>query len=114
MTARPTLLALTSCVLALLLPAGAAHADAIDGNWCYEEAGRMSIQGPEIITPGGTQMQGTYGRHSFSYVVPAAEPGAGTQIFMVLVDENTVHLTDGQRTAGVTPQIWRRCPADIS
>ncbi len=114
MTGRLSLLVLAGLSLVFLLPSGAAQADAIDGNWCHREVGRMSIQGPEIVTPGGTQMQGTYGRHSFSYVVPAAEPGAGTQIFMVLVDEYTVPLTNGETTSSQPPQVWRRCPADIS
>ena len=114
MTARLTLLALAGFAVALLLPTSTARADAIDGNWCHGEAGRMSIRGPEIVTPGGTQMQGTYGRHSFSYVVPAAEPGAGATLFMVLINDETVHLTVGENTANEAPQIWRRCAADVS
>jgi hypothetical protein len=34
----------------------------------------------EIVTPGGKQMRGEYTRHSFSYVVPAGEPGAGETV----------------------------------
>ena len=114
MAGRLSLLALAGFSLALLLPTGAARADAIDGNWCHAEVGRMSIRGPDIVTPGGTQLQGTYGRHSFSYVVPAAEPDAGATLFMVLIDDDTVHLTNGESTTNTTPQIWHRCAADVS
>lgn len=100
--------------LAVLLPSGAAHADAIDGDWCHAETGRMEIRGPNIVTPGGTKMEGLYGRHSFSYDVPAGEPGAGATLNMILIDDNTVHLTKGAATATTTPQIWRRCPASVS
>ncbi len=105
---------LAGFALALLLPMGTAQADAIDGHWCHTNAGRMSIGGPDIVTPGRTQMQGNYGRHSFSYVVPAAEPGAGANLFMILIDDDTVHLTNGSTTVSQTPQIWHRCPAPVS
>ena len=62
---------------ALMLLAGPALADAIDGNWCHSDGRRFTIRGPEIVTPGGKHMEGNYGRHSFSYTVPAPEPGAG-------------------------------------
>jgi hypothetical protein len=114
MAKKLSLLALAGFSLAVLLPTGAARADAIDGNWCHTEVGRMSIRGPDIVTPGGTQMQGTYGRHSFSYDVPAGEPGAGATLFMLLVDDETVHLTKGEGTANAAPQIWHRCAADVS
>ena len=98
--------------LAMLLPASVAQADAIDGHWCNIEAGRIEISGPNIVTPGGTQMQGVYGRHSFSYTVPAAEPAAGATLFMVLIDDDTVHLTSG--TSPTDTQIWLRCPETVS
>ena len=101
-------------VLAVLLPTGAAQADAIDGDWCHTEAGRMEIRGATIVTPGGTQMQGLYGRHSFSYKVPAAEPGAGATLNMILIDDDTVHLANGADAASAAPQIWRRCPETVS
>ncbi len=114
MVLRYSLLALGVVASAVLLPTSPARADAIDGNWCHAEAGRMSIRGPDIVTPGGTRMQGNYGRHSFSYDVPAAEPGAGATLFMLLIDDETVHLTIGENTANSAPQIWHRCAADVS
>jgi hypothetical protein len=76
--------------IASVVPAPAAHADVIDGDWCA--AGKhLSIKGPEIVTPAGTKLRGDYSRHFFSYIVPSTEPGAGQIVAMTLVNENTVH-----------------------
>jgi hypothetical protein len=48
---------------AALLFAAPAQADAIDGDWCREDGKRMSIRGPDIVTPGGKAMRGDYSRH---------------------------------------------------
>ena len=87
-------------------------ADAIDGHWCFPGGKRMSIQGPAIITPGGSHIQGDYGRHFFSYVVPPADPGSGQTVSMALVNEDTVHLRIGTGPAyssDAPVQVWHRC-----
>ena len=83
-----------------------ARADAIDGEWCLGSS-HFAIDGPSILTPGGNRIQGNYSRHGFFYVVPANEPGAGGEIDMVLLNEETVRLTRKGQTSG--PEIWRRC-----
>ena len=83
----------------------AAHADSIDGAWCKAQGQRMVIQGPVILTPAGSRTEGDYGRHSFSYVVPAGDPGAGTAIRMVLMGEEHVQVQEG----AAPPVIWNRC-----
>jgi len=101
-------------VLGLMLLAAPAFADAIDGDWCHQASGRhFSIRGPQIVTPGGKQMEGDYSRHWFNYVVPAPEPGAGKTVFMQLLDENTVHLRLGEATAA-NPETWIRCSPTTS
>ena len=80
------------------------RADAIDGQWCLASS-HFEISGPNIRTPGGSQITGSYDRHGFTYVVPANEDGAGTQIVMVLLNEETVRLTRGPPP----PETWRRC-----
>ena len=95
----------------LLTDAGIAHADAIDGAWCRPDGKRMSIQGPDIVTPRGTKTSGDYDRHAFSYTVPAGDPEAGSTVNMVLIDDDTLHTrTNG--TPGYGPgeaDVWRRC-----
>lgn len=111
MANKPLFLAL--CVAtSLAWPAPSALADAIDGNWCFKNGKTMSIDGPQIVTPGGTKMQGDYDRHGFAYTVPKSEPGAGGKVSMILVDEDTVHLTiqNSAGSAAKSPmQVWRRC-----
>jgi hypothetical protein len=103
------------CVtLGLLLMAAPAFADAIDGDWCHQASGRrLSIRGPQIVTPGGKQMEGDYSRHWFNYVVPAPEPGAGKTVYMQLLDEDTVHLRLGEASAA-NPETWIRCSPSTS
>lgn len=83
----------------------AAYADSIDGAWCKAQGQRMVIQGPNILTPAGSRAQGDYGRHSFTYVVPAGDPGAGTAIRMMLMGEEHVQVQEG----AAQPVIWNRC-----
>ncbi len=97
---------------AICLTAANASADAIDGHWCAADGRYLSIQGPQIVTPGGAKMDGNYSRHGFSYVVPAREPSAGDTVSMTLVNDQTVHLSLG--ATGGTPQIWRRCAPPVS
>jgi hypothetical protein len=96
----------------LLYSPGGALADAIDGDWCHDNGKRMSIQGPDIVTPGGSRIKGDYDRHSFNYVVPAGEAGAGEAVAIVLMSEYLAHARQGAATAAV--QVWRRCQPGVS
>jgi hypothetical protein len=87
--------------VALLASAGSARADVIDGHWCFGSS-HFEINGR---TPAGNQITGDYDRHGFSYVVPANEQGAGTQIVMVLLNEETLRLARGRSA----PETWKRC-----
>ena len=97
-----------------LIVAVTAHAwaDAIDGHWCYPDGRRISIQGPAIVTPAGSRIQGDYARHFFTYIVPPVDPDPGQTVFMALVNEDTVHLRIGARPSyspDETTQVWHRC-----
>lgn len=94
-------------IMAVLLPASTARADRIDGNWCYKDR-HMSIDGPTIVTPGGTRMKGFYDRHGFRYTVPAGEPDAGARVDMVQFNEQTVQVTTSGGESSRT-EIWNRC-----
>ena len=95
---------------AVTLSSTTALADAIDGDWCYSDGKRLSINGPDIVTPGGVQTKGDYDRHHFSYVIPASEPGAGSTVTMVLLSEIMMRL----KPPGGEEQTWRRCGKPIS
>jgi hypothetical protein len=107
-----------AALAAVLLPSGRAWADVIDGDWCATNDGRhLSIKGPEIVTPAGTRMQGDYTRHSFVYVVPRPEPGAGQTVAMQLINEETVNLRIGASLAAAAQapvQVWHRCAPRVS
>jgi hypothetical protein len=91
---------------ALIFAAAPALADQIDGDWCSTtDVAHFTIAGPSIITPAGTQTSGDYRRHTFSYVVPAGEPGAGQTIDMRQLNEEEILVA----VAGGEPKLWRRC-----
>ena len=99
-------------IVALALAASAfpAHADAIDGEWCDRTGRSLKIEGPNIVTPGGTAMTGDYDRHAFAYVVPAGEAGAGQTVEMILLGDDDVDVTTGPAGgARSQPERWRRC-----
>ena len=99
-----------SLALVLVLLGTPALADAIDGDWCHEDGRRLSINGPDIVTPAGTPTKGEYDRHHFSYVVPANEPGAGATVAMILLSELQIRL----RPPAGEEQMWRRCGKPVS
>ena len=94
-----------ACV-AMIAFAAPASADAIDGDWCFA-ALTINIQGGRLKTPAGNEVAGDYTRHSFSYVAPASEPGAGAKISMQLMNEELMTLTRG--TPAAVPETWKRC-----
>jgi len=98
--------------LIFLITTGNASADAIDGDWCRADGKRMSIHGPDIITPAGGNTRGEYSRHAFSYVVPAGEAGAGEQVSIILLSEYLAHARQGNESAPV--QVWNRCLPGVS
>jgi len=97
--------------------AGHARADAIDGHWCHADGRLISIAGPRIVTPQGSELSGDYRRHFFTYHVPAAEPAAGTVVFMAQLNEQTIHVRRGAdltTAEAAAPETWRRCSAAVS
>ncbi|MFM1814837.1 MAG: hypothetical protein RLZ98_1532 [Pseudomonadota bacterium] len=102
---RPVVPAALSLLMLAYLSSTPAHADRIDGEWC--NAGlSMRIEGPKVTTPAGNVLEGTYGRHDFTYVVPPGETGTGTRIDAELVNEEEMRVKAGPAGA---PVVWRRC-----
>ena len=103
-------------VAVVIFGASPALADAIDGNWC-NGVKRLEIDGSRIVTPGGNSIDGIYGRHDFTYTVPAGEPGAGATVDMDLVGDDDMRVWPTGRSpdpqkAGA--QMWKRCAAPVS
>lgn len=94
----------------LLMSTAPALADRIDGDWCYKSLS-FTIDGPSIVTPGGTRMTGEYDRHGFRYVVPAGEADSGARIDMTQFNDTTIQVTTTPNTtAGAArTEIWKRC-----
>jgi len=85
------------------------RADAIDGDWCYTDGRRLSINGPQIVTPAGRRTTGIYDRHGFTYTLPDAEPGDGSTVSMSQLDEDTMHyqiFSGGEKSPLLE---WHRC-----
>ena len=94
----------------LAIAAGPALADVIDGDWCSQDGRHLQINGTSIVTPGGHQIKGDYGRHSFIYTVPAPEPSAGATVTKRLLNETTVDVWMGTAsTDPATAEVWKRC-----
>jgi hypothetical protein len=104
--------ALMSASLSMALGAsGQALADQLDGDWCFPGDGRnLTIQGENIITPNGTRTTGDYARHTFRYVIPASDPGAGAEIFIRQLNDLTMVL----RQPDGTEETWKRCDLQVS
>jgi len=98
-------IALSGAAVFALLCGGAAHADAIDGTWCSPGGLVLSIEGPEITTPGSHKATGNYSRHAFAYVVPAGEDPVGETAEMLLLTEDTMQVKLPDRET----ETWRRC-----
>lgn len=96
----------------MLAFATAARADVIDGDWCHADGRHMTIHGPEIVTPGGQHTRGDYTRHSFDYVIPPGEAGAGDKVAIILLSEYLAHARQGSDNAPV--QVWNRCQPGVS
>lgn len=107
---RLPLLALLVAAALAMLPAGAARADAIDGDWCLGSQS-MNINGPNIRTPAGNQTTGDYTRHTFSYTIPKGEPGEDGRLNMRLLNDDMLEVSRPRAGSGSAspPEIWRRC-----
>jgi hypothetical protein len=102
--------ALPVAVLLVIAAATPARADRIDGNWCDASGHSLSIDGPDIKTPGGAAITGDYARHEFAYIAPKQDADSGQVVYLRLFDDNdmgSVHIKDGQAAGEVV--MWHRC-----
>ncbi len=108
--------AAVAAAVAFVFAATPVLADAIDGNWC-DGVKRLEIDGPRLVTPGGNEIQGRYGRHDFTYTVPAGEPGAGATVDMDLIGDDDMRVWPNGRSSDpekAGARMWKRCAASVS
>jgi len=92
--------------IALACLAGPALADRIDGDWCSPDGtGHFRIEADRIETVTGRATRGDYGRHTFTYVVPEGDSGAGDEVLMQQLSEEAVRVRFGV----AEPEVWLRC-----
>ena len=95
-------------LLVSLLPfvvAFPAHADALDGDWCNQQDGKLTIDGSTIFTPGGAKTTGEYGRHRFEYLAPAGDWNSGKRIVIQQLSDQVMELSVGDGL----PHRWKPC-----
>jgi hypothetical protein len=97
--------------IALIAGGCPALADAIDGDWCSVNGSHLRIEGPRIELAPGRVLDGTYNRHAFSYVAPANDPEAGTEILFMLRSEEEMRRVRNPDGKPEHEDIWRRCSA---
>jgi hypothetical protein len=98
-----------AAAVALVNLAAPARADVIDGTWCYKNQS-LSIDGPNILTPGRNATTGNYQRHSFDYTAPLNERDSGSAVHMILLNEDTMNLWVGAAyPQDNSVQVWLRC-----
>lgn len=96
--------ALIAAVLTVLTTSPAL-ADRLDGDWCNFDDGKLTIEGSTILTPWGTKVEGTYGRHRFDYTAPANDWHAGKSIVIQQYGDDLMELS----VDGGQPKQWRPC-----
>lgn len=108
---RKSIVAIALFIRMAAVPVSAALAQglpALDGNWCHPDGKRLTVKGPDVITPAGKSLRAEYARTFASWVIPDGEPSAGTTITMMLIGTDRAHTREG--AADTPPLEWRRCP----
>ena len=82
-----------------------ALADALDGDWCNPNDGKLTVDGSKIITSGGVEVIGNYTRHRFEYTAPAGDWQAGKSIILRQFSDELMELSIG----GGKGVPWRPC-----
>ncbi len=105
---------LTLCVVMIAMLAvstSSAVADQIDGTWCSPSGQTLSIDGSNVVTPGGNSVVARYDRHHIDYQIPEGEKGAGNRFAAEQLNDDQIRVTissDGQPDSGA-PEIWTPC-----
>ncbi len=110
-TAASKMKCLGFCLFFVSIGGKPAFADGLDGTWCSPNGQRISVDGPNVITPGGQQTTGAYSSKNFYFTLPAKEWNAGAVIWMELKSENTARVSTVSKTQNGPPPhgLWQKC-----
>ncbi len=93
----------------LVTSTATALADKIDGTWCSPSGKRISIDGPQVITPSGKTVVARYDRHHIDYVIPEGEPNAGNRFAADQLNEEQIRVSVVSEAKSQAPKIWTPC-----
>lgn len=86
-------------------------ADRIDGNWCSPEGRSISVDGPNVVTPGGRTITANYNRHHVDFEIPKGEPDSGNRFSADQLndEEISVSIIRAGDAGADKAVIWRQC-----
>lgn len=104
----------TLCVVVIAMLAAStisAMADQIDGTWCSPSGQTLSIDGTNVVTPGGNSVVAQYDRHHIVYQIPDGEKGAGNRFAADQLNDEQIRVTISNESVPETgtPEIWTPC-----
>lgn len=92
-----------------------ALADQIDGNWCSPTGKTLSVDGPQVVTPGGSSVTANYDRHHVDFIIPKGEARAGERFVADQLGDEEIKVTiAGSAGAKIAkPEIWTPCKPTV-
>ncbi len=98
-------------LILLSIVAGPAAAKGLDGTWCSPNGQHITVDGLDVITPGGQQTTGAYSKENFHFKLPENEWNAGSVIWMELKSESTVRVSTVSKIQNGPPPhgLWKKC-----
>lgn len=99
------------CLFVVSMGGGPAVAEGLDGHWCSPDGQRITVDGPNVITPGGQKTIGAYSNENFYFKLPEKEWHAGSVIWMELKSESTVRVSTVSKNQNGPPPhgLWKKC-----
>lgn len=95
--------------LALIFSTSIAHADQIDGTWCSPKGESMTIEGSNVVTPGGNKITANYDRHHVDYALPEGEENAGARLSADQLNDDNISVTLIRGGTAGAAVVWKRC-----
>lgn len=100
-----------AAIIILVAATQPALADQIDGNWCSPDGQSISVDGPNVVTPGGSKISANYDRHHVDFQIPEGEPHSGDRFSADQLndDQISVSITRARDARAGKAVIWTPC-----